>query len=441
MRVHPWPADQAVALRLTAHRHTPTPKGAYLRRHRSPLLCTLVAVTALAVLAPMVQAQPRNATRDPLARTALRQIRLIAPNGAALGFSVAISGNTALVGGSQKAFVFVRSGSRWTLQQRLTPQGAGWSSASFGASVALAGDTAVVGAPRKAAGGYGMHGGACVFTRSGSTWTLQQQLTTADEVRFGQFGTSVAVVGDTALVGAPTEKVDGKAVPGAVYVFTRSGVTWTLQQRLAAADGVAGDRFGFAVALSGDTALIGAPKQKLGTPAKQGAAYAFTRVEATWSQEERFIAKRGADNDLFGISVSLSGDTALIGAEGRTVGTYRKQGSAFVFFRGAAGWALQKQLTAADTGSYLSFGAPSRSWATAPSLVPVARAAGPKALLTCSRDAAPRGASNSDLLRLSPSSSRSSATPLRSPMTPSWSGSPAAAPTCSRATEAGVRSN
>src|SRR5207244_2622086 len=133
---------------------------------------------------------------------------------------------------------------------------------------------------------------------------------------------SVAVSGDTALVGAYGDN------HGSVYVFTRAGGVWTQQAKLTASDGAVGDVFGYNVALSGDTALVGARNAN----AQQGAAYVFTRSGGVWTQQQKLTAGDGVAQDHFGRGVALSGDTALVGASGDDVGAANtSEGSAYVF--------------------------------------------------------------------------------------------------------------
>src|SRR5207248_1409745 len=147
------------------------------------------------------------------------------------------------------------------------------------------------------------------------TFTQQQELTASDGAAYDQFGYSVALSGDgnTALLGAYGKN----AAQGEADRVTRWGATWSQQQELTASDGAANDQFGYSVALSGDgnTALVGAVYKN----AYQGAAYAFTRSGATWSQQQELTASDGAANDRFGYSAALSGDgnTALLGAYGK----------------------------------------------------------------------------------------------------------------------------
>jgi hypothetical protein len=126
-------------------------------------------------------------------------------------------------------------------------------SAGFGASVAVSGDTALVGAWVDTHSGVFFAGSAYVFVRSGTTWSLQQKLTAPDAAPHDAFGLSVAVSGDTALVGAYQDDHSGFGDEGSAYVFVRSGTTWSLQQKLTAPDAAQLDYFGKSVELSGDT--------------------------------------------------------------------------------------------------------------------------------------------------------------------------------------------
>ncbi|MBW1789419.1 MAG: IPTL-CTERM sorting domain-containing protein, partial [Deltaproteobacteria bacterium] len=180
---------------------------------------------------------------------------------------------------------------------------------------------------------------AYVFVRSGVTWTQQKKLTADVGAIRDYFGHAVALSGETALVGARGAKVGSNDDQGAVYVFVRSGTTWTPQEKLTADDGAADDEFGNAVALSGATALVGARDADVGGNDRQGAVYVFVRSGATWTQQEKLTADDGAAGDDFGRSVALSGATtafsrgatALVGAREADVGGNRDQGAAYVF--------------------------------------------------------------------------------------------------------------
>jgi hypothetical protein len=278
-------------------------------------------------------------------------------DGDLFGISVALSGDTAIVGAPAddvgantdqgSAYIFVRTGTTWTQQAQLTATG-GAANDRFGGSVALSGDTAIVGAFFDTVGANANQGSAYVFTRTGTTWSQQAQLTAIGGAANDFFGTSVALSGDTAIVGASLDDVGANLDQGSAYVFTRSGTTWTQQAQLTATGGAAGDQFGYSVAVDGDTAIVGVPNDNVGANSDQGSAYVFTRSGTNWTQQAQLTAADGAVGDLFGYSIALFGDTALVGALGNNVGANSDQGSAYVFTRSGTNWTQQAQLTAAD---------------------------------------------------------------------------------------------
>jgi hypothetical protein len=271
------------------------------------------------------------------------------------GYSVSLSadGSTALVGafnknsGTGAAYVFTRSGSTWSQQQELTASDAATNDA-FAISVSLSssGNTALIGAHTKNSG----NGAAYVFIRTGTSWSQQQELTASDGAHNDFFGSSTSLNNDgsTALIGA----FDKNSGTGAAYVFTQSGTAWSQQQELTASDAATGDYFSYSVSLSGDgsSAMVTAGNKNAYT----GAAYVFTRSGTTWSQQQELTAGDGASGDLFGNSASLSrdGSTALIGAYGKSSLT----GATYVFTRSGSTWSQQQELTASDAATNDAFG-------------------------------------------------------------------------------------
>ena len=161
----------------------------------------------------------------------------------------------------------------------------------------------------------------------------QAELTASDGAVGDNFGLSVALSGDTALVGAFGRDVAGKSNQGAAWVFVRSGGVWIEQAQLTASDGAAGDVFGISVVLSGDTALVGARGHDVDGKSDQGAAYVFVRSGASWTQQAELIPSDGAAGDWFGGKVALSGETAVVGARYHDVDGKSNQGAAWVFVR------------------------------------------------------------------------------------------------------------
>ena len=213
--------------------------------------------------------------------------------------------------GSGAAYVFTRDGAGvWTQQAKLLASD-GAAGDAFDFSVAVAGDTAVIAAVGADAQGADS-GAAYVFTRDGAgVWTQQAKLLASDGNISDRFGSSVAVAGDTAVIGASRDDDNG-ADKGAAYVFTRDGAgVWTQQAKLLASDGNMSDRFGSSVAVAGDTAVIGASRDD-DNGADKGAAYVFTRDGAgVWTQQAKLLASDGAAGDFFGSSVAVAGDTAV----------------------------------------------------------------------------------------------------------------------------------
>jgi hypothetical protein len=150
------------------------------------------------------------------------------------------------------------------------------------------------------------------------------------------FGGSVAINGDTAVIGAYNKNVGGAAQQGQAYVYVRSGIVWSQQAILVdSTTGAAGDFFGFSVGVSGDTAVIGAVIKKVGMSDRQGQAYVFGRAGTTWSPQAILVdAAPGGAGEYYGYSVATSGDTAVVSAINKQFGTNVNQGEAYVFALG-----------------------------------------------------------------------------------------------------------
>jgi MYXO-CTERM domain-containing protein len=305
-------------------------------------------------------------TIDPLVWTL--QTELTAGDRAAgdlFGESVAVSGTLAVVGAPSHtvsghaqagaAYVWVQSGSTWSQQQELTASDAAKGD-GFGQSVAVSGTIVVVGAPYHTVGGHSEAGAAYVFVQSGTTWSQQQELTAGDAAASDAFGNSVAVSGTTAVVGAPFHEANGHSESGAAYVFTQAGTTWSQQQELTAGDGATADLFGFSVAVSGSIALVGAYQHTVGTTVSAGAAYVWVQSGTTWSTQQELTASDGAISDFFGYSVSVSGTTAIVGALQHNVGTFVSAGAAYVWTQSGTTWTQQAELTASDGAADDLFG-------------------------------------------------------------------------------------
>jgi hypothetical protein len=217
----------------------------------------------------------------------------------------------------------------------------------FGDSVAVAGDTAVIGAPDDDDNGPSS-GSAYVFMRDGSgVWSFSTKLTASDAAAGDFFGDAVTISGNTIIIGAPGDD----SSTGAAYVFMRSATVWSERDKLTASDGALNDNFGSAVALQGATeAVIGAR----GDDSSTGAAYVFERLANVWSQQYKLTASDGAPGDGFAASMALAiaNNTIVIGAPGDDSST----GAAYVFGWTGTAWSQQDKLTASDGAPNDNFG-------------------------------------------------------------------------------------
>jgi drug/metabolite transporter superfamily protein YnfA len=336
------------------------------------------------------------------------------------GRSVAVSGNTVVVGAWEEdsnasgvngdqannsisdagaVYVFTRMGTVWSQQAYLKASNPDVQD-YFGQSVAIAGDTIVVGAPWEDSNATGVDGNqadnsvpnsgaAYVFTRTGTTWSQQAYLKASNTDTFDHFGHSVAIAGETIVVGAYQEdsnatgvngnQADNSAgVAGAAYVFTRTGTTWSQQAYLKASNTDVSQYFGEAVAISDNTVVVGAwaessnatgvnGDQTNNLATQSGAAYIFTRTGTTWSQQAYLKASNPDAYDQFGKSVAISGNTVVVGAyreSSNTTGVNGNQtnnlahdaGAAYVFTRTGTTWSQQAYLKASNPDADDFFG-------------------------------------------------------------------------------------
>ena len=283
-----------------------------------------------------------------------QQAKVADPNGATYdhyGWAVGLSGAWAMVGAyrdddrakdSGSVFVYARSGANWSQKQKFTAAD-GNDYSFYGSSISMDGNTALIGAYGDDKKGS-FAGAAYVLSRSGTSWSTQAKLTASDAAH-RLLGYAVSLDGDTALVGAYHAGIKG-TWPGSAYVFVRSGTTWSQQKKLLPSDGVAADEFGFSVAVSGDTALVGA-RNNNGRAKWAGAAYLFTRVGTAWSQLKKLTAFDGKQSDAFGNALDLNGDRAVVAAY-KSHPRGMNSGSAYLFSRSGTTWSAQGKITASD---------------------------------------------------------------------------------------------
>ena len=275
--------------------------------------------------------------------------------GDAFGFSVSLSGGRALVGAYQddnktgSAYLFKSGRSTWTQEVKLTASDAfvgDW----FGVAASLDGERAVVGANLH--DGVGSASGAAyVFEFDGTSWGEVARLTASDAASDDRFGGAISLDGDRVLIGARGDADEGSDT-GAAYIFDFDGTTWNQTAKLTASDAAARDRFGVSVSLDGDLAIIGASlNDDLGSGS--GSAYIFRFDGTSWVEEAKLTASDGAATDRFGASVSLSGGRVLIGAFGHIA----EAGAAYIFRFDGTAWVEEDRLSASDAATGDNFGA------------------------------------------------------------------------------------
>jgi hypothetical protein len=277
------------------------------------------------------------------------------------GYSVAISGDTMVVGANLfdttpstginigKAYVFLRSGSSWTQQAELQAND-GLAGDEFGYSVAISGDTIVVGSWRSNAP-TSNSGAAYVFVRSGTTWTQQRKLTASDGAADDEFGNAVAISGDRVAVGSHSaDQPNGGGHAGAVYIYNRSGTTWSETQKLIPTGSeLFGDFLGESVAISGDTLVAGSSGDQEPSRTNRGSVYVYALSGGSWIQQQKLVVPDSQPSTQLGASVAIDGDTIVSGALGDTpVPGQPNFGAAYVFARSGGSWAPQQRLTASD---------------------------------------------------------------------------------------------
>ncbi|PSQ15097.1 hypothetical protein BRD00_15160 [Halobacteriales archaeon QS_8_69_26] len=285
-----------------------------------------------------------------------REAKLVADDGNTgdlFGWSVALDGDTALVGAiadedpngedAGSAYVFERSGDGWTQAAKLVADG-GNPADQFGTAVALDGGLALVGAPGARFADEETRGSAYIFESGDDGWSRTAELAAEDGTPGNRFGSAVAVAGDTALVGADTDTVGFEVGAGSAYVFDRSGGAWSQAAKLVAGDADASDGFGNAVELDAGTALVGAPTDEDPNGSSAGSAYVFEGGDGGWTQQDKLAPADGDDEYFFGRSLSLDGDTAVLGAYGHD----GNAGAAYVFERSDDGWGQGARLVDDD---------------------------------------------------------------------------------------------
>ncbi|WP_424016748.1 PKD domain-containing protein [Halorientalis pallida] len=232
-------------------------------------------------------------------------------------------------GGAGSAYVFEGDTGSWTQVAKLAPDDGG-PGENFGANVALADGVALVGAPEDDVNATNS-GSAYVFERTSGNWRQQAKLAPSGGDERDEFGVGLAVAPTMALVGAHYEDKPNGTMAGAVYVYERTGGEWNPQEKFAPPNGETTDEFGSRIALDGETALITAPGEDVSGTSLVGAAYLFQRRDGAWTQRDRLVAGDAQKQDDFGEAVALTDGRALLGAPDYDTRDAEGAGSAYVF--------------------------------------------------------------------------------------------------------------
>jgi formylglycine-generating enzyme required for sulfatase activity len=282
-----------------------------------------------------------------------------------LGWSVALAGTTAFVGArvddtpagvdAGSVYVFTRPVNTWSFRMKLTASDAA-AGDQFGRAVAVDRDTLVVSAPLKTHLGVPGAGVVYVFARAGTSWVQEAVLAAPDPTADAAFGWSVAIHDETIVVGAPFDSHAAGALTGSAYVFVHSGGTWVLQEKLTAADAAAGDNFGIATAVAGESILIGAHFRDEAGLTDSGAVYAFEHSGVAWLQQQKLAAPGAQEGSLFGWSIAMGQNAALIGAYQHDSGGQPDAGAAFAFVHRDGLWQPQGEFQADPPAAGQLFG-------------------------------------------------------------------------------------
>lgn len=227
----------------------------------------------------------------------------------------------------------------------------------FGQTVAINGDTAIVGAQNEDTGAANA-GAAYIFERVNGAWVQKQKLQALDKGTGDLFGRSVAISGETIIIGASSKSFTGAPAAGAVYIFERENGVWVEKQRLDPRDKATNDSFGISVAISGTTAMIGAHR-KVTAGDNSGAVYVFKRIDGIWFQTQRLLTSDLAVDDLLGLPIAVSGNWAIFGTPNKA-GVVIRSGAAYVFESVSAGvtdvWIERQKLVLDDAAHSDYFG-------------------------------------------------------------------------------------
>ena len=285
--------------------------------------------------------------------------------GNCFGNSVAISGEIAIVGayfaGSQSnqyagsAYIFQQENGHWVEKQKLQPQDL-QPGDNFGYAVSISGDIAIISAHLAEVAGHKYAGNAYIFQLENGQWVEKQQLQPHDLQSGDSFGSSVAISGHTAIIGARLAHAQNQKYAGSAYIFQLENGQWVEKQKLQPADLQSGDNFGNSVALAAEVAIVGAYGVNAHGRANAGSAYIFQLENAQWIQKQKLQPTDLQRGDSFGTSVAISENQIIIGANGVDTEADPDTGSTYIFQFQNGQWLEKQKLQPADLQRSDSFG-------------------------------------------------------------------------------------
>lgn len=290
-----------------------------------------------------------------------------ADDGDTFGSAVVVSDDVAVIAAledddhgsdSGSAYVFRFDGIGWSEEQKLLASD-GVSDDQFGYSLSVSSTVAVVGAPWDDDNGS-RSGSVYVFRYDGSVWMEEQKLLATDGVADDQFGYAVSVYGNVIIVGARGADAGNGPYSGAVYVYRFNGLAWVLEQKIIASDGASVDCFGDAVSLSGNSAIVGAPASD-DNGVNSGSVYVFVFDGTNWTEQQKLIASDGAGGDYLGRAISVSGNAMVVGAY-YDDDNGSNSGSAYVFRFDGSSWYEECKLLASNGMQDDEFGSTVSIW-------------------------------------------------------------------------------
>lgn len=245
------------------------------------------------------------------------------------------------------AYVYYYDGSNWVQQQKLTAID-GAAGDNFGSSVSISGNYIVVGVPGDDTSPYVNVGSVYIFFYNGNTWVQQQKIIPSGSTGNDQAGNSVCIDGNRLIVGAyQADVIVANDNRGAAYIYQYNGLNWGFIQKLTASDGNLHDWFGYSVSIEGNKAVVGA-FQDDGAQQDQGSAYIFSFNVTTWVEYQKLNSSNAAAFGHFGCSVSISGNWVIIGAPDEITPYGNADGATYCYYFNGALWVMQQRITADD---------------------------------------------------------------------------------------------